>query len=127
MLGPRTVVQRFLDEALIGGDTGAAETCVANGPFRERVLAFRRAFPDLVLRVEQVVSEGDVVAIRATGRGTHIGLHQGVPASGRVWTAPCTAIFHVTSGRIVEAWMQRDELAILEQIGGVRRVEIASA
>ena len=127
MTDPRTVVRRYYAEALVAGDPGAIEELIATGPLRERVLAFRSAFPDLDVRVEHLVSEGDLVAVRATGRATHAGTHQGIPASGRTWTAACTGIFRVASGAIVDAWVQWDELAILEQIGGVRRAEAASA
>lgn len=127
MTDPRTVVRRYYAEVLVAGDPGAIEELIATGPLRERVLAFRSAFPDLDVRVEHIVSEGDLVAVRATGRATHAGTHQGIPASGRTWTAACTGIFRVASGAIVDAWVQWDELAILEQIGGVRRAEAASA
>lgn len=127
MIDPGTVVRRYLAEALVAGDPGAIKELIATGPLRERVLAFRSAFPDLTVQVEHLVSEGDLVAIRATGRATHAGPHQGVPASSRAWTATCMGIFRVVSGAIVEAWVQWDELAILEQIGGVRRAEAASA
>jgi len=127
MIDPRRVVRRYLAEALVGGDPRAIDELIATGPFRERVLAFRSAFPDLDVQVEHLVCEGDLVSIRATGRATHLGPHQGIPASGRTWTAACTGIFRVASGAIVDAWVQWDELAILEQIGGVRRAAAASA
>ena len=127
MIDPRTVVRRYVAEALVAGDPGAIDELIATGPLRERVRAFRSAFPDLAVQLEHLVSEGDLVAIRATGRGTHAGPHQGIPASGRAWSATCTAIFRVASGAIVDAWVQWDELAILEQIGGIRRAAAASA
>lgn len=124
---PRTVVRRYLAEVLDRGDREALDELVANGPFRDRVLAFRTAFPDLTVELEHLLAEGDMVAIRATGRGTHAGSFQGVPATGRAWTATCTALYRVESGAIVEGWVQWDLLAILEQIGGIRRVEAATA
>jgi predicted ester cyclase len=127
MVDPRTVVHRYLVEALASGDPGAIDELIAIRPFRDRLLVFRRAFPDLEIQVEQIVSEGDMVAIRATGRATHTGPHQGIPASGRSWTATYAGIFRVASGAIVDAWVQWDELAILEQIGGVKRSADASA
>lgn len=127
MADPRKVVRRFLDEALVGGDPAAIDQLVASGPFRQRVLRFREAFPDLTIRIEQLVGEGDLVAVRATGRATHAGTFQGVPPSGKTWTAPCTAIYRVMSGVITDGWVQWDVLSILEQIGGVRRLDGASA
>jgi len=127
VLDPKTVVRRYLAEVLNRGDREALDELVANGPFRERVLAFLGAFPDLTVELEHLLAEGDMVALRATGRATHQGAFQGVPATGRAWTATCTALYLVESGAIVEAWVQWDLLAILEQIGGIRRVEAATA
>lgn len=127
MLDPRPVVSRYLAEVLNRGDRGALDELVASGPFRERVLAFLGAFPDLRVELEHLIAEGDMVAIRATGRATHAGPFQGVPATGRPWTATCTALYRVEDGAIAEAWVQWDLLAILEQVGGIRRVEAATA
>ena len=127
MRDPRTVVRRYLGEVLDRGDHEALDELVGNGPFRDRVLAFRAAFPDLTVELEHLIADGDMVAVRATGRGTHSGAFQGIPATGRAWTATCTALYRVESGAIVEAWVQWDLLAILEQIGGIRRVAAATA
>lgn len=127
MRAPGAVVRRYLAEVLDCGGRDALDELVANGPLRDRVLAFRAAFPDLTVELEHLIAEGDMVAIRATGRATHSGAFQGVPPTGRAWTATCTALYRVESGAIVEAWVQWDLLAILEQIGGIRRVEAATA
>ena len=42
---------------------------------------------DLTIRIKQLVGVGDLVAVHATGRATHAGTFQGVPPSGKTWTA----------------------------------------
>ena len=115
---PRRVVQRYLagDEELLADET-----------LRQRDAAFRSAFPDAESTTMQVIAEGDLVAVHLTGRGTHLGTFQGCPSTGREWTATCTAIYRVEAGRIAEAWINWDWLAVLEQLGGVERVETVSA
>lgn len=127
MLDPRTVVSRYVSDVLVGGDAEAAERLIASEPLRQRMLAFRAAFPDLAVETDLLIAEGDLVAMRATGRGRHIGTFQGIAPTGRTWTATCTALYRVQANAIVEAWVQWDLLAILEQIGGVRRSEAATA
>ena len=127
MLEPRAVISRYLTEVLMGTDDTAAERLIANEPFRRRVRAFRSAFPDLAVQPSLLFAEGELVAMHATGRATHRGTFQGIPPTGRTWSATCSALYRVRSGTIVEAWVQWDVLAILEQIGGVRRVEAATA
>lgn len=124
---PRAVVVRYLSDVLIGGNARTAKRLIANEPFRERVAAFRRAFPDVTVEPDLLFAEGDLVGMRATGRGTHLGTFQGIAPTGRRWTATCTALYRVQGGAIVDAWVQWDLLAILEQIGAVRRSHAATA
>ena len=46
---------------------------------------------------------------------------------GNAWDAPCTAVYRVESGRIAEAWVNWDLLALMEQVGAVERVQTVSA
>jgi steroid delta-isomerase-like uncharacterized protein len=115
---PTEVVQRYLlgDEELLADET-----------LRRRAEAFRSAFPDARSSPQRVIAEGDLVAVHLTGRGTHLGTFQGCPPTGREWSATCTAIYRVESGRIAEAWINWDWLAVMEQLGTVERVETVSA
>lgn len=124
---PRSVVKRYVSEVLVGGDEPAAGRLIANEPFRQRVRTFRKAFPDLAVEPELLFAERDLVAMRATARATHLGTFQGVPPTGRSWSATCTALYRVRGGAIVDAWVQWDVLGILEQIGAVRRAGVATA
>ena len=44
---------------------------------------YRAAFPDLQMKIEDEVVEGDVVVTRWTARGTHKGELMGVAPSGK--------------------------------------------
>ena len=82
------------------------------------VMAMRAAaFPDLRLRVEQVIAEGDMVAYRVSMRGTHTGTFAGVAATGRSVEYSTIGIDRLENGRIVEHHANPDALAILRQIG----------
>jgi predicted ester cyclase len=124
---PRTVVRRYVSDVLVGGNAITARRLIASEPVRQRVAAFRRAFPDLSVEPDLLIAEDDLVAMRATGRGTHLGTFQGLAPTGSSWSATCTALYRVQGGAIVDAWVQWDLLAILEQIGAVRRSEAATA
>ena len=126
-LAARTVVERYLLEVLGGTGPATADELVANAGLRQRVAAFRVAFPDLSIVPHLLLASDDFVAVHASGRGTHRGVFQGVPASGRTWTASCTALYRVENGRICDYWINWDLLAILEQLGAVDRRAPASA
>lgn len=124
---PKAVVRRFVEEVLSGEGEGPMADLVANNPLQERVAVFKAAFPDLVVTIQEAAVDNDLVAVHLTGRGTHEGLFEGCPPTGRWWAASCTAIYRVAEGRITDFWVNWDLLSILEQIGAVKRVGAVSA
>ncbi len=78
---------------------------------------FLAAFPDLTSTVDEVISEGNRVALRWTIRGTHTGELFGIPASNKSITLPITEVFRVENGQLAEAWDRYDRLHLMEQIG----------
>ena len=124
---PAAIVQRYLDEILDKGDLASLERLISSEALRARVRTFRRAFPDLSVVTDLLVAQGDLVAVHVRARGTHQAIFQGIPATGRTWTAGCTAIYRVEQGRISDFRINWDLLGILEQIGGITRGANASA
>ena len=124
---PRDVVERYLAEVLNGEGQASPEELISSQTLRQRTTGFRRAFPDLQVTTHTLLVDGDLVAAHFSGRGTHKGLFQGAPATGREWQADCVAVFRIQDGRIQEAWMQWDLLALMEQLGAIQRVRAVSA
>jgi steroid delta-isomerase-like uncharacterized protein len=81
------------------------------------VTAYRKAFPDLVTSVEDVIAEGDRVVVRGTDRGTHRGEFMGKAASGRFVTTTWIEIFRMESGKAVEGWLEADTTGLVNQLG----------
>ena len=50
--------------------------------------AYRNAFPDVKIQIEDILAEGDIVATRWAGAGTHQGDGLGFPATGRPGAVP---------------------------------------
>ena len=123
----RRVVERYLYEVLNGHGPASSQELISNETFRQRVDTFRRSFPDLAVTPHVMVANGDYVAVHLTGRATHRGIFQGVPATGRSWSATCSALYRVEDGRIADFWVNWDVLTILEQLGAVQRSAAVSA
>jgi steroid delta-isomerase-like uncharacterized protein len=85
------------------------------------VAANRVAFPGLVWTVDDMMADGDTVAIRYTMRGTHQGSFAGVPATGKAVVAQSMAFYRLAGGKIVEERTQLDMLGVLQQLGAVPR------
>lgn len=127
MSTPIEIVRRYLSQALGGREPSVADELIGSDALRTRHDVFLAAFPDLSVTPHLVVGAGDFVAVHLSGRASHLGQFQGLPPTGRTWTASCTAIYRVVDERIVDFWVNWDLLAILEQIGGVRRAEPSMA
>ena len=80
--------------------------------------AFRTAFPDLKIAVEQMVADEENVAIAYTVTGTHQGPFQGIPATNKKIKARGVQIAKFNSeAKIIERWGSSDEAGILLQLG----------
>lgn len=74
------------------------------------------AFPGFDVTIEDIVAEGDRVAMRLTIRGTHEGELMGVPATGSPVEFQNVVFHRMEDGRIAERWVQPDVYGLLEQL-----------
>lgn len=88
-------------------------------PAKQLMAAYTSAFPDLQLTTEDIVAEGEKVAIRNTWRGTHQGVFQGLPPTGKHVTFTGSDIFRIVGGRIAEQWADLDALGLMQQLGAI--------
>jgi steroid delta-isomerase-like uncharacterized protein len=79
--------------------------------------SFLVSFPDQHVTLQQLVADGDRVAILATYSGTHTGPMGDIPPTGLTVESPFLAIFRIESGQIAELWVEWDNLSMLNQLG----------
>jgi steroid delta-isomerase-like uncharacterized protein len=82
---------------------------------------FWASFPGNQLQFDEMVAEGDEVAVRFRVEGTHEGALMGLPPTGKAFTMPGITILRFADGRCVERWSQADFLGLLQQLGAVGR------
>jgi steroid delta-isomerase-like uncharacterized protein len=129
----RAIVRRFIDEVFVAGRPASVDELVA-ADFRphtwastgegvadlkaaiERVTA---GLSDVSMVVEDMVAEGDRVAVRLTARATQTGEFMGLPPSGKSYEIGEIHWFRLRDGRIVEHWHQADLLGMLRQLGAM--------
>ena len=115
------VVRRLIDEVMNGQRLDALDELYAPqlaSQAREWITPFQTSFPDMRMRIVELIAAGDTVVGRFTCSGTHLGEWLGHPPTGRRFTSVDeVAIFHLTDGRITRAWSLEDTLKRLEQLG----------
>jgi steroid delta-isomerase-like uncharacterized protein len=91
----------------------------ARGPadVKRIVTMLRKMLPDLQIRVESMVAEGDLVVSRYETTATDTVGYMGKPATGRTIHTPAMQMFRFANGKIVESWAVRDDLGTLRQLG----------
>ena len=108
----------FADDFVSYGGAGFQDLQGAES-FRQLYLQFLEGLPDLQFRVDQVVAEGNLCAVRGTLSGTHTGNFMGfAPPTGNhvVWTG--TAILQFDANGLINArWQEWDGLGVMQQMG----------
>jgi steroid delta-isomerase-like uncharacterized protein len=85
--------------------------------FKRLHAAFRNAFPDMVEQIDDMAAEGDIVAVRWSGTGTHRGEILGVAATGRRVRFNGMDFVRFKQDKVVEGWTVFDHLTFLQQLG----------
>jgi len=92
---------------------------VGRGPegAKKYATVYRDAFPDAHITIHQQLAEGDVVATRWTGAGTHRGALGPVAPTGRKASVEGITIDRFRGGKIVETWSNWDTIGLMQQLG----------
>jgi steroid delta-isomerase-like uncharacterized protein len=78
---------------------------------------WRSAFPDLRMKVDKMLVDGEFVTVLWSGGGTNTGEGNGLPATGKRLKGRGITIWRISGGKIREEWSEFDQLSILRQLG----------
>jgi steroid delta-isomerase-like uncharacterized protein len=131
----KALIRRFFDEAWNKHNPAAVDEFFAadfvdrSAPIpgisqnreglKQFIAQYVRAFPDAHINVEDQVQDGDKVVTRFTARGTQTGELMGMPASGKKVAITGLQLDRISGGKVVESWVEFDQLLMLQQIGVV--------
>ena len=95
---------------------GLCSEPIGSGVWKQAMHSLLTAFPDGRFAVEDVLADGDRVAVRQTFRGTQEGAFLGIAPTGRRVTVAATVMYRVAGARIAESWWNADVLGLLRQL-----------
>ena len=113
------VIDELVAPGYIGHSATQPEPLLGPKGFKEFVGVYQAAFPDATITIEDLVAEGDRVATRWTGRGTHKGELMGIDPTGKEVTVSGFTISRIADGQVAEEWELFDALGMLAQLGVV--------
>jgi steroid delta-isomerase-like uncharacterized protein len=129
----KAIVRRFVDEIFVGGrhetvdelvgDDFVGHTWPSTGhPKADLKAAIDRVaggLADPEFTIEDMIAEGDRVAVRLTTAATHVGTFMGMPGTGKRYSIEEIHIFRLRSGKVVEHWHQFDQMGMMRQLGAM--------
>lgn len=124
----RRFVEEFLNEAnydtaeeFLGEDIADYHNLMGKTTGRDAVVEAMKnvhsAFPDFAITPEEIIAEGDIVALRMTQRATHEGPFMGIEPTGKSFEIDAMAFLKLEDGKIVERRVRPDMLGLLGQLG----------
>ncbi|MEN8006041.1 MAG: ester cyclase [Candidatus Krumholzibacteriota bacterium] len=84
--------------------------------FREVVGSDTEMFPDAKTEIQQILAEGDRVAMWATYSGTPKTSVESAPSSGKKMVLELGAFFRIENDKIAEMWVTWDNAAVSRQL-----------
>lgn len=132
----KELVQRAIEEAFNSGNVAVLDDVLADGfvahapaepghgpetqdrdRLEEEIKRNRAIFPDLTFDIQEMIAEGNAVAVRWKLHGTHEGAMPGVEPTGKEVTVRGMNFMHIEDGRIAEDWVLWDSLNMMQQLG----------
>jgi predicted ester cyclase len=134
----KEVIRRWNEEGWSGGQYdlayeiispnmtvhGAGGQTVGMGPdgLIDLIRTWRTAFPDGRMEIDDLIVEGDTVAIRNTWYGTQEADFYGIPANGGKVAVTSVGIDRVLDGLVSEGWGELDMVGMMQQLGALPAV-----
>ncbi|HLN92263.1 MAG TPA: ester cyclase [Thermoanaerobaculia bacterium] len=84
---------------------------------QEAARGWRSAFPDLKMKVDKTLVDGEFVTVLWSGGGTNTGEGNGLPATGKTLKGRGITIWRISGGKIREEWSEFDQMRIMRQLG----------
>ena len=130
----KAIVRRIVQEIWNGGNLDLADELITPdyvdnvagsgspvGPegFKDAVSGVRDAFPDFTITINDMISEGDKVALVWTFIGTHKGELMGIAPTEKLIEFDGIYLYRFKDGKLVERSGKRDMFKLMSQLGAI--------
>jgi steroid delta-isomerase-like uncharacterized protein len=129
----KALVRQFIERVFERGEMAAVDELVADDfvphtypgttdreGLKRAMERVSQGLADARFTIEDVIAEGDLVAVRLTSGATQVGEFMGMRPTGKRYEIEEIHIFRVADGRISEHWHQFDQLGMMRQLGATQ-------
>lgn len=117
--GNLDVIDEYVAPGYVGYDPAEPEPIRGPEGAKANIQKYLDGFSNARITVDDQIADGDKVATRWTGRGTHDGEIAGIAPTGKDVTVTGLTISRLEGGLVVEEWTTWDTLGMLVQLGAV--------
>lgn len=115
----KALMRRVYEEMWNGGNPAFAVEIFMQSKGVERfVRQFRLSFPDLQHTVDEMIEEGDQVAVRFSARGTHTGHWMQFEPTGKSIHYTGVTLARIRGNKIIEHHTWWDKADLMDQVRG---------
>jgi steroid delta-isomerase-like uncharacterized protein len=134
MADPKTIIRQLIEEpwkgnwdvideyvapGYVGHDPAEPEPIRGIEGFKANVQKYMDGFTGARITIDDQIAEGEKVATRWTGHGTHTGEIAGISPTGKEVTVTGITIARIEGGKLIEDHTSWDTLGMLAQIGAI--------
>ena len=128
----KAVIRRLIEEVYNQGNLDAVDELMAPDVLdhaavpqhRHGIDAFKHVMEwvrgmssDIHYEVDDLIAEGEKVAVRMTVSGTDTATLRDIPPTGKRFSVDYVHWFRLADGKVAELWAVRDDLTRLQQLG----------
>jgi steroid delta-isomerase-like uncharacterized protein len=127
----KALVRRFVDEIFLRHDFAAVDELLTDDftphtwgdmpagrdGLKQAITRVSAGLSDAHMTIDDVIAEGDRVAVRLTSSATQTGEFMGMPPGGKRYEIGEIHIFRIRDGRVSEHWHQADFMGMMKQLG----------
>lgn len=92
---------------------------IAEDDLKQHIAMYEASLPGYWIEADDMIAEGDKVALWGTVRGVHNGQLMDIAPTGRDVAISMFITYRIADGKIVEHWMLADMLSLLQQVGAL--------
>ena len=129
----KALVRRFIDEIFVQGRPESVDELLADefvghtwpstghpkADLKAAIGRISKALANPRFTIDDMIAEGDRVAVRLTAEATQVGEFMRMPPSGKTYSISEIHIFRVSGDKVTEHWHQFDQMGMMTQLGAM--------